>query len=262
MAMAYRLRWVHLFFLVGWMTAVGCKLPKVNSSASPVEHASFSAILRDHVDASGCVNYQSLQNDSVRLNHYLGLLENHHPNASWTENERKAYWINAYNAFTLRLIIRNYPVESIKDLGGSIYKVNTPWDIRFITIEGATYDLNNIEHDILREEFNDARIHFAINCASVSCPVLLNEAYEAQYLDAQLDSAAVRFINDPTRNSIASDLAEISKIFLWFRGDFTRDQPLHAFLSTYSKTPLTKETEIHHLSYDWSLNACRGISSP
>ena len=244
------------FIFWGWMTALGCALPKVNSTALPIEHTSFSALLREHVDASGCVNYQGLQNDSTRLNTYLSLLETHHPNASWTENQRKAYWINAYNAFTLRLIIRNYPVNSIKDLGGRIYKVNTPWDIRFISIEGAAYDLNNIEHDILREEFNDPRIHFAINCASQSCPVLFNEAFSPDRLDAQLDSAAVRFINDPQRNRISEEKAEISRIFLWFKGDFTQTGSLRAYLSQFSRTPLTADTELDHLDYDWSLNVC------
>lgn len=250
---SYLLRYALVF---GWMATLGCSLPKVNSSALPINHSDFSPILQKHVDVNGCVNYQSLQSDSSTLNKYLSRLENHHPNATWSENERKAYWINAYNAFTLQLIVRNYPVSSIKDLGGRLYKVNTPWDIRFIRIEGATYNLNNIEHDILRKEFNDPRIHFAINCASESCPVLLNEAYVADRLEAQLDSAAVRFINDPKRNSISATKAEISRIFLWFRGDFTESQSVKEFLSKYSQTPLTNSTEISYLPYNWLLNAC------
>jgi hypothetical protein len=251
---ASKLLWFGILF--GWMVTVRCALPKVNSSALPVDHSDLSSILQKHVDADGCVNYLSLQSDSSTLNQYLAKLQQHHPNATWSENERKAYWINAYNAFTLQLIVRNFPVSSIKDLGGSIYKVNTAWDIRFITIESATYDLNNIEHDILRKEFNDPRIHFAINCASESCPVLLNEAYVADQLDAQLDSAAVRFINDPKRNAIGAASAEISRIFLWFRGDFTESQSIQEFISMYSRIPLTKSTKISHLPYDWSLNAC------
>lgn len=238
------------------MAAIGCALPKVNSDAQPVDHTDFSDLLQWHVGPDGCVNYASLKNDSVRLNRYIAKLENHHPNPRWTINEQKAYWINAYNAFTLRLIVRNYPLSSIKELGGGIYRVNTPWDIEFIRIEGALYDLNDLEHRILRKEFNDPRIHFAINCASVSCPILLNEAYIAERLDAQLDSAAVRFINDPKRNKISASNAELSRIFLWFKGDFTSSATLESFISKYSTLPVTDETRIEYLDYNWALNVC------
>lgn len=232
----------------------GCSLPKVNSNARPIVHQSLTTLLQKHVSSDGRVNYASLKADSNALNDYLGLLEHHHPNKGWTSNERKAYWINTYNAFTLRLIIRNYPVSSIKDLGGAVYKVNTPWDIRFITIEGYNYDLNNIEHDILRKEWSDARIHFAVNCASVSCPILANTAYEAATLDTQLDEAARRFINDPTRNRLSNDEAELSKIFRWFKGDFTRKGNLIDFINHYAENPLNASASINYLDYDWNLN--------
>lgn len=242
-----------LFVLLAAFTA-GCSLPRVKSDAPPVTHEALSKLLRKHVSDAGQVDYLALQNDSLALNQYLEVLKRHHPNKGWTSDERKAYWINAYNAFTLQLVIRSYPVESIKDLGGSLYKINTPWDIRFIFIEGQDYDLNNIEHDILRKEWNDPRIHFAINCASVSCPILWNQAYEAPKLDEQLDAAARRFINDPERNRIGEGKAEISRIFKWFKGDFTQNEDLPAFINRYSAIPLNSSTEIEYMEYDWTLN--------
>lgn len=249
-------RLLQLFALFIFITAytAGCSLPRVKSDAPPVTHEAFSNLLSKHVSDAGEVDYSGLQNDSLELNEYLDVLKRHHPNKGWTSDERKAYWINAYNAFTLQLVIRNYPTESIKDLGGSLYKINTPWDIRFIYIEGQDYDLNNIEHDILRKEWKDPRIHFAVNCASVSCPILWNQAYEAAKLDEQLDEAAKRFINDPKRNTIQGDRAELSRIFKWFKGDFTREESLVAFINRYSNSPLSAEAEIEYLEYDWKLN--------
>ncbi len=247
------MRFTLIFVLFSALTA-GCALPKVKSNAKPITHELLSEVLSTHVSEDGRVDYAGLQQDSTRLNRYLDLVETHHPNGSWSSDERKAYWINAYNAFTLRLIIRNYPVESIKDLGGVIYKVNTPWDIRFIMIEGYDYDLNNIEHDILRKEWQDPRIHFAINCASVSCPVLLNTAYEADALDTQLDRAARRFINDPERNKLSETTAELSKIFKWFKGDFTRETDLIGFINRYADRQLSDQASIAYLDYNWALN--------
>lgn len=247
------MRVTAIILLCSALTA-GCALPKVKSNAKPVSHALLSEVLNDYVSVDGHVDYAGLQQDSLRLNQYLELLETHHPNGSWTSNERKAYWINAYNAFTLRLIIRNYPVESIKELGGAIYKVNTPWDIRFIIIEGYDYDLNNIEHDILRKEWQDARIHFAVNCASVSCPILMNTAYEPSTLDEQLDHAARLFINDPERNKLSENRAELSKIFRWFSGDFTREGALIDFINRYAEDPVSANASITYLDYDWGLN--------
>lgn len=241
------------FFFFSALTA-GCALPRVKSEARPVTHEALTAVLADYVSTDGKVNYRGLQADSLRLNAYLDVLERHHPNASWTSDQKKAYWINAYNAFTLRLIIRNYPTASIKDLAGSLYKINTPWDIRFIVIEGQDYDLNNIEHDILRQEWKDARIHFAVNCASVSCPILHNAAYEAETLDAQLDAAARGFINDSLRNTLSAETPALSRIFKWFSGDFQRNGSLIAFINRYAEVKINSSASISYKAYDWNLN--------
>jgi hypothetical protein len=143
------------------------------------------------------------------------LVNNPPDKKEWSESAQLAYWINVYNAFTIKLIIDHYPVESIKDIGSKIQVpfINSPWDIKLIEIEGKKYDLNNVEHSILRKDFEEPRIHFAIVCASFSCPKLRREAFTAEKLEEQLQEQAVDFINDPAKNSISKNKAEVSKIF-------------------------------------------------
>ncbi|WP_306643830.1 DUF547 domain-containing protein [Sanyastnella coralliicola] len=234
---------------------LGCGVGQVHSDSPPFRHDRWNSLVEKHVSEDGWVNYDGFIADSVLLNSYLDLVETHHPNQKWSITEQKAYWINAYNAFTVRLIIRNYPTESIKDLGGSLYKINTPWDIRFIMIEGQDYDLNNIEHDILRKQWDDPRIHFAINCASVSCPKLLNHSFSSDVLNVQLDQAARDFINDPSRNTITAERAELSRIFKWFKGDFTKEMELWEYINQFSVVKITADTKISFKEYDWNLNS-------
>lgn len=221
---------------------------------TPPSHDQWDKLLQTHVNQDGWVDYKGFIKDSVALNTYLDLLKKNHPSDSWSREEQLAYWINAYNAFTIQLVIRYYPVPSIKDIKRGIPFVSTVWDIKFIKIENQIYDLNNIEHSILRPKFKEPRIHFAVNCASKSCPKLLNRAFTAQNLNAQLDQVAKSFINDPTRNKIQKEKAELSSIFSWFKGDFTRELTLVQFLNKYSSTKIDDNAKISHLDYDWSLN--------
>ena len=241
-----------LFVLTG---ITSCRTIKpVESTSTPVSHDAWTALLQKHVNAKGFVNYQGFIADSVQLNAYLETLSTHYPNPeTWSRNEVLAYWINAYNAYTIQLVIRHYPVLSIKDIKPGIGFINSVWDIPFITIEGQTLDLNNIEHNILRK-MDETRIHFAVNCASYSCPKLRNEAYTANRLDAQLEDAAIQFINDPSRNLITTSSASVSSIFNWFTGDFTKNQSLRDFLNTYSRQKIADDTEINFMAYNWFLN--------
>jgi len=228
-------------------------------SSRPVSHERWDALLKKYVGADGLVNYRDFLRDSAELNAYLHSLESAHPNdKSWTRAEQMAYWINAYNAYTVQLVLRHYPVRSIKDIRRGIAFVNSVWDLKFIRIQGYTYDLNNIEHNILRAVFRDARIHAAINCASYSCPPLRNEAYTSERLNTQLDEAMRRFINDPLRNRVHAQGAQLSRIFRWFSGDFERDAgSLRAYINRYAHTPLSPKAPIEYLPYDWSLNEAR-----
>jgi hypothetical protein len=241
-----------LVSLLTLLSACGQDIPM---DSKPVSHEQFDQLLQKHVSAEGHVNYEGFAKDSAKFQSYLDLLSSAHPNTeNWSSDERKAYWINAYNAFTIDLIVRSLPVETIKDIGGAIYKVNTVWDIRFIDIQGVDYDLNNIEHQQLREHWSDPRIHFAIVCASASCPRLDNHAYFAENLDEQLDAAAVSFINDPMRNKLGEE-PELSRIFKWFKSDFTDVSPsLIDFINQYAETKLDVDADVEYLEYDWSLN--------
>lgn len=225
------------------------------TESQPPSHRLWSQLLQEHVHGPR-VDYEGFRQDRQQLEQYLDLLEANLPTESWTEAEKLAYWINAYNAYTVQLILEHYPVESIKDIGSAVQVplVNSPWDIEFIRIGGEDYDLNDLEHGILRSQFQEPRIHFAVNCASISCPPLRNEAYVASRLDEQLDEQARLFINNPKYNRISREQVELSKLFEWYRGDFTEDGSLIDYLNRYSDTRISLDAEVVFLPYDWGLN--------
>lgn len=206
-----------LIFFISVLTILvisGTGQPKGNSDHPPSSQL-YTKILQKYVNSCGLVNYKGLKNDKAEFEQYLKLLSSNPPSDKWSNNEKKAYWINAYNAFTLKLIIDNYPVKSIKDIGPSIQIpfVNTPWQKEFFKIGEQDMKLDRIEHDILRKQFNDPRIHFTLVCASRSCPKLRNEAYEAARLDEQLNDQGRAFLADRSKNIITSDKLQLSKIF-------------------------------------------------
>ena len=233
-------------------------LSNVTAQKKAPDHSIWNDLLKKHVSGEGKVNYKGFNSDSVTLNRYLQILSQNPPDEKkWTINEQKAYWINAYNAFTIKLILMHYPVKSIKDIGSRIQIpfVNTPWDIKFITIGNKKYDLNNIEHGKLRKKFGDARVHFVLVCASASCPVLLNEAYRADQLDLQLDAQARVFLKDNKRNVITSDDVELSKIFDWYALDFrSKGVSLIDYINKYAPVKIKRNAKISFLEYSWDLN--------
>ena len=177
------IRIVFLFSLVA-IGLTACAVKDIQSASRSISHAGFDALLQKHVNEAGWVHYEGFIQDSTKFKEYLQLLSKHHPNdENWSREEQMAYWINAYNAFTIQLITDHYPVAGIKDIKNGIPFVNTVWDIKFIRIEGVDYDLNNIEHGILRPKYQDPRIHFAVNCASISCPKLQKTAFTADQLE-------------------------------------------------------------------------------
>lgn len=247
------MRFYHLLFVIGIIWFIqSCKVSDYQSDARPVTHELWDSLVREHVTESGLVDYEGFIADSNRLNQYLDLLSRHHPNDEhWSRDERLAYWINAYNAFTVKLIVDHYPVKSIKDIKNGIPFVNTVWDIKFIKIEGREYDLNNIEHGIIRPKFDEPRIHMAVNCAAISCPKLQNEAYTAEKLDAQLDQASREFLSNEDKNVITPDQLKLSKIFSWYRGDF---DSVIEFVDQHTETDINENPEVEYLDYNWALN--------
>ncbi|MEB2778580.1 DUF547 domain-containing protein [Algoriphagus sp. D3-2-R+10] len=248
---------IHIaFFLSIILFSCQSSVPGM-AETTPPSHKTWNELLKANISADGTVNYKGFIKEKSKLETYLNSLSENAPDRkTWSKDEQLAYWINAYNAFTVKLIVDNYPVESIKDLGPSlkIPLIKDVWHYKFFKIGGQESSLDEIEHSILRKEFEEPRIHFAVNCASVSCPPLLNEAFEAATIEAQLDKVATRFINDQSRNKISSDAVQISSIFSWFKGDFTKNGSLIDFLNKYSKVKINSDAKVSHLDYDWNLN--------
>ena len=235
-----------------------CRTDDVKSDSRPITHEQWDAELQKFVSPKGWVDYAAWHQDTAGLVAYLDQLEAHHPNREhWSKDERLAYWINAYNAYTVKLILDHWPLASIKDIrpDGKGF-INSVWDIKFIEIEGHRYDLNNLEHGIIRPKFRDERIHVAVNCASVSCPPLLDRAYTADGLDAQLDAATAAFLAGP-RNDL-SDPAhpKLSSIFKWYGPDFEwGGSSLRDFVERHAGVTIPPEAEIEWLDYDWGINS-------
>lgn len=235
----------------------------VNTNAQ--DHQLFTEILNDYVK-KGLVDYENLRKDN-RLPKYLDQLSKTSIEVL-TRNEKLAFWINTYNAFTLFIINENYPLESITDLhtGGRIIGYllgKTVWDKEFVTINNKKYSLNDIEHKILRK-MNEPRIHFAIVCASISCPELRNEAFEAEKLETQLEEQAIKFINDPSRNKFDFEKreAKISEIFNWFEEDFgDSEEEVLMFVADYLADDIASDIknniskwDVSYMDYNWGLN--------
>ena len=232
-----------------------CAVSQYPSDSKPITHEIWDSLLQQHVTETGNVNYQGFIDNRKQFDRYIRLLEGHHPNKkNWSKNEQLAYWINAYNAFTVKTIIDHYPVKSIKDVKNGVPFVNTVWDIKSINIEGANYDLNNLEHGIIRPQFKEPRIHFAVNCAAKSCPRLRNEAYQADRLEEQLSEQARYFLNKSGKNKITKEKAELSKILSWYRTDFKKGGGVRNFVNQYSDVKIDDNTEIEYLDYIWDLN--------
>ena len=224
------------------------------AQSKSVSHEIFDALLKKYINAQGNVDYNGFKKDEKILNNYLDLLSKNEPTATWSKSEQLAYWINVYNAYTISLVSKHYPVASIKDIRPGIPFINSVWDIKFIKIGKNTYDLNNIEHSILRKKFSEPRIHFAINCASYSCPRLRNEAYTASKLEDQLTAAAKDFLADKTKNEITADKISLSKIFDWFTGDFKKQGSLIDFLNLYAPLKINTNAKVGYKDYIWTLN--------
>lgn len=211
------------------------------------DHSLWNQLVQKHVDSDGWVDYKGFQEDSVLLHSYLYQLSQSWPDDTAEKEVRLAYYINLYNAYTVALVLREYPIESIKD-------IKTPWSEKFIPIGNQMLSLNDIEHGILRN-LGEPRIHFAINCASISCPKLLNEAYLAETLEAQLTKVTKSFINGP-ENDLKSQPIHLSKIFKWYRGDFTVNgkRDLIGYINQFSKSRIPTDIKIDFGEYNWQLN--------
>lgn len=217
-----------------------------NYTFGQLDFTKWDAFLKKHVNASGDVHYKAIKADIKSIDLITNELSAKKVSSSASKNDQLAYWINVYNAYTVKLIADNYPISSIQKLDGG-----KPWDVKRITIEGSKYSLNQIENDIIRATFKDARIHFAVNCGAKSCPPLLNGAYFGKTLDTQLESQTKKFVNNTKYQSIKASQVNISKIFEWYGADFGN---IIVFLNKYSQTKIDANATIKFQEYDWSLN--------
>ncbi|OAQ38305.1 hypothetical protein A5893_16075 [Pedobacter psychrophilus] len=227
-----------------------------SNSESFHQHQIWNVLVQKYVDAHGFVNYKSFKNNETELDEYLDLITQNPPKSSWSTSKKLAYWINAYNAFTVKLIMNNYGVGDIKAIGAAHQQ--SPFKISFFKIGEEDFTLDRLEHEILRKEFNEPRIHFCLVCASFSCPKFRNEAFIADKLEEQLDDQTSDFINDPDKNSLNHNPIGISSLFQWYWSDFsayfTDTKSLLNWINKYSKTPINVNDEIEYLPYNCALN--------
>jgi len=210
-------------------------------------HEIWNTLTKKYVSSNGKVNYAGFKKDITNVNKYLLHLEEVSPDKIWSRNEKLAYWFNLYNAATVYLIANNYPTQSIRDLEGG-----KPWDKKFIKSGTKTLSLNEIENSIVRPNYNEPRLHAAFNCAAVSCPNLLNEAFMPSKLNSQLNMLSKQWVNDVSKNVIAKNEIKISKIFEWYAADFK--EGVIPFINKYSNQKVNPNAKISYLEYNWKLN--------
>ncbi len=222
----------------------------------PFSHDLFNQVLREPV-VNGMVDYAKLKANPDKFEKYLDQLAT----AKLTEmsyDEQMAFWINAYNALVIKGVIDHYPTKSVRKVkwfGGFFSRLK-------FQVAGETYTLNQIEHDIIRAEFVDPRIHFALVCASASCPPLENSVYLPETIEEQLDAVTLKFVTNPeqVRLDRAKRSVYLSKVFKWYKKDFTEGYDgVPDFLADYLPTEdadfvLSKDVKFHYLDYDWTLN--------
>ncbi|MEX6634505.1 DUF547 domain-containing protein [Hyphococcus lacteus] len=235
-----------------------------NTSDKTIDHSEWAIILETYVDANteDGVNrffYSEVTGpDKKRLKSYIKFLAQIDPTAL-NKEESFAYWANLYNALTVDLILDNYPIESIKDIKPSVFAFG-PWKMDVVKVSGQELSLDDIEHGILRAYWTDARIHYAVNCASIGCPNLRAVPFSGQSLERDLESAARAYINHPRGAHVDSEGRLIlSSIYDWYSDDFGEsDSAIIAHLSLYADDDLASKLssikKIHNYNYDWSLN--------
>ena len=251
-----------LGLLVGlFATPVAAATP----AGKPVSHATFDALLRDFVrrspDGVNRVDFRGLKaRGEVRLKSYVAMLEGARP-SNMPPQERKAYWINLYNAKTLEVVLSRYPVASIRDIslpGPDGKPADGPWSAQLLKVEGRDLSLDDIEKKFLVPEFKDVRLHYALNCLSIGCPNLLPEAFVASRLDRQLDGAAREFVNHPRGIEIKPGSVKASSIYEWYESEFGGLKGVIAHMTRHARPELrrmlAKVSKIDAYDYDWKLS--------
>lgn len=238
--------------------------PSAHAAEFDHSHALIDKVLKQRVDKDAQVDYRALKRDRTDLDTWLknaAAVSQRDFNA-WTEPQQLAYLINLYNAGTLRMIVDNYPIASIKKIG-NLFK--GPWDQKVVQLFGKTVTIGHIEHDLLRKKYNEPAIHFAIVCAAEGCPPLRAEAYTPDKLKAQLDDQGRIFLGQRAKNRVdlANQTLHLSPIFKWFDGDFEKKSgTVKKFVTGYFPEGYRSRLnagkfKIRYTDYDWSLNEAK-----
>ena len=225
------------------------------AAENPINDTAWADLLKKYVSA-GVVDYAGFQRDEEKLDQYLEELAGQDP-MQMSRNAQYAFYVNVYNAWTIKLILSAYPdIKSIKDLG-TLFK--TPWEKSIVRLSTGIFTLDDIEHKILRPQFKDPRIHFVVNCASISCPPLRSEPYTAEKLNDQLEDATRLFLNHPDNYRLEGSNFYVTRLFKWYGEDFKND--VIGFYLNYANEDLKarlraagKTLTVRYLKYDWGLN--------
>lgn len=265
---------VTLAFLPGFGTIERLFAPSANlwprwerndpNSRESIDHTPWDNLLSRHVRTSdqgvNLVDYHGFSTgDRTMLADYITILSGV-PISQFNRDQQLAYWVNLYNALTVRVVLDHYPVESIRDIDISPGLFATgPWDKKLISIEGENLTLNDIEHRIMRPIWRDPRIHYVVNCASIGCPNLRDRAYSGTEIDTALDRAATAYVNDPRGVSVVDGKVSVSKIYDWFIEDFGGSEGMVLrHLQRYAAPELAARLEVigklSDVHYDWSIN--------
>ena len=247
---------------------IGLTLVAVSSRAAqnqPLEDLQqpWNILLRHHVTPDGRLDYETLLNEEEQLYTYLQNLRKIKPaEQGWTIEETEAFWLNTYNAAAANLVLENYPVASINDIrikvvGG--YK--SPWEAPVVNVGGQSYSLNQIEREMLRDQYHDARVHFALMYGAASEAPMLPEAYDGARLNQQLDEQTRRFLNDTSFNQVAPQHVQLSALFQSYAADFGSEAQIIAFINRYVSVPVLPTAKVEYLSFSWALNNRTGLSS-
>lgn len=215
-------------------------------------HAQFQSVL-DKFVTDGRVNYAGLLNERAELDAYVASVGevSFEQYRAFTKSEKLALMINLYNAAAIQFVLNHWPVESIQDVGGLF---SSPWNMKFVNLFGREASLGMIEHDVLRADFKEPRIHFALVCASLGCPTLRSDVYTDIKLNQQLAEQERHFLTQrPKENRFENGVLYISPIFKWFKEDFNDNEGVRTLFQVYY--PEVKiDTRIDYTEYDWGLN--------
>ena len=213
-----------------------------------INYQFYEDFLTKYVSEEGYVDYDAIYENHIDLKNVIDRFEKLETYSNWSKNQELSHWINIYNIYSIKLIIDNFPINSIRDVSQS-------FDLRFIPVKNQLVSLNYIEKEILSKTL-DERIHFAINCASISCPNINRVPFYADTIEDQLEVAAKKFINNTTKNDISRKEVKLSKIFDWFAADFLKNNAsVIDYINKYSDTRIKENAEIQYLEYNWSLNS-------